>query len=401
MKREKDGADPSRLQVNPGERPHRVLIFRGFPVVCLRRSPVAALGSQYTARVMLTSKLNLMLELKNLSKRFQLYEPNAVNDLSLEVNIGELLALLGPSGCGKTTMLRILAGLERADAGSLNMEGQIWQDGKSFLEPEKRGVGLVFQDYALFGHLNVLNNVLFGLHGQPKTAALERAHGMLERVGLSGLERRFPHELSGGQQQRVALARALAPQPRLLLLDEPFSNLDAALRSSTRAEVKSILKAAGVTTLLVTHDQEEALSFADTIALMRAGRLEQIGTPREMYLEPRTAFSARFMGRTNLLEGSANGVNAETALGVLELSEMASGPVRLSLRPEQLKFAESGLEVRIGDAEYLGTHTLYTCLLTSSTGTLSLEVRDTTSRTLERGDLARVRVKGVARVLQG
>ena len=338
-----------------------------------------------------------MLTLDHLSKRFEFHEPNAVNDLSLEVGRGELLALLGPSGCGKTTTLRILAGLEQADRGTVSLDGQIWQDETNFLEPSRRGVGLVFQDYALFGHLNVLQNVLFGLHGQSRSVALEQANGMLELVGLTGLERRLPHELSGGQQQRVALARALAPQPRLMLLDEPFSNLDAALRSSTRGEVKRILRAAGVTTILVTHDQEEALSFADRIALLRAGQLEQIGTPREMYTEPRTAYCARFLGRTNLLEGDAHGLNADTILGRLELSESAHGPVWLSLRPEQLEFSDSGLEVQVRDAEYLGTHTLYTC---SRLETL-LEVRDTTASPLEPGDPARVRVIGVARVLHG
>jgi len=338
-----------------------------------------------------------MLTLHHLSKRFHADQPNAVNDLSLEVKRGEMLALLGPSGCGKTTTLRILAGLERADRGTVSLDGQIWQDETSFLEPSRRGVGLVFQDYALFGHLNVLRNVLFGLHGQPKNAALERANRMLELVGLVGFESRLPHELSGGQQQRVALARALAPQPRLMLLDEPFSNLDAALRSNTRGEVKRILRAAGVTTLLVTHDQEEALSFADQIALLRAGELEQIGTPREMYTEPRTAYCARFLGRTNLLGGDAHGLNADTILGKLELSESTHGPAWLSLRPEQLEFSDAGIEVQVRDAEYLGTHTLYTC---SRSDTL-LEVRDTTGRTLEPGDPARVRVNGVARVLHG
>ncbi len=338
-----------------------------------------------------------MLTLQHLTKRFHPDSLNAVNDLSLEVESGEMLALLGPSGCGKTTTLRILAGLERADAGTLSLDGQIWQDDAHFLEPEKRGVGLVFQDYALFGHLSVLRNVLFGLHGQPKSAALERAHGMLELVGLVGFEGRLPHELSGGQQQRVSLARALAPQPRLLLLDEPFSNLDAALRSSTRGEVKRILRVAGVTTILVTHDQEEALSFADRIALLKAGQLEQIGTPRQMYTEPRTAYCTRFLGRTNLLEGDAYGVSADTPIGALELSESAHGPVWLSLRPEQLEFSDSGIEVQVREAEYLGPHTLYTC---SRLETL-LEVRDATGRTLEPGDLVRVRVNGVARVLKG
>ncbi|MBC7645976.1 MAG: ABC transporter ATP-binding protein, partial [Pseudopedobacter sp.] len=192
-------------------------------------------------------------------------------------------------------------------------------------------------------------------------------------------------------------ARALAPQPRLMLLDEPFSNLDAALRSSTRAEVRSILKGTGVTTVLVTHDQEEALSFADRIALMRAGRLEQVGTPREVYAAPRTVFCASFLGRTNLMQGQAQGLSATTALGTLELSEPAQGLVMLSLRPEQLELGESGVVVVVQDMEYLGTHTQYTCTL----GNMRLEVRSAAGCPLERGDYTRVRVNGVARVMHG
>lgn len=352
-----------------------------------------------------------MLELSHLTKRYHPNHPPVVDDLSLNVETGEMLALLGPSGCGKTTTLRMIAGLEGADGGTLTLGGQTWMDQNTFLAPEKRGIGMVFQDYALFPHLNVLQNVLFGLHQHPKKAALERAHYILSLVGLSVFERRFPHQLSGGQQQRVSLARALAPQPRLMLLDEPFSNLDAALRSSTRSEVRTILKAAGVTTVLVTHDQEEALSFADRIALMRAGKLEQVGTPREVYAAPRTAFCASFLGRTNLIQGHAHGTSASTPLGAVELSETATGLTMLSLRPEQLEFCEVelGVEVRVQDLEYLGTHTVYTCILADSRGTeghsrqpTTLEVRDTTQGPrLERGDLARVRVNGVAQVLRG
>ena len=338
-----------------------------------------------------------MLELSHLTKRYHPNHPPVVDDLSLTIVSGEMLALLGPSGCGKTTTLRIIAGLEGADGGTLSLDGQTWMNQNTFLEPSRRGVGMVFQDYALFPHLNVLQNVLFGLHGRPQKEALEQAQHILNLVGLSVFTRRFPHELSGGQQQRVSLARALAPQPRLMLLDEPFSNLDAALRSSTRAEVRSILKGTGVTTVLVTHDQEEALSFADRIALMRAGRLEQVGTPREVYAAPRTVFCASFLGRTNLMQGQAQGLSATTALGTLELSEPAQGLVMLSLRPEQLELGDSGVVVVVQDMEYLGTHTQYTCTL----GNMRLEVRDTAGCPLERGDYTRVRVNGVARVMHG
>jgi len=255
--------------------------------------------------------------------------------IDLEVYPGEILALLGPSGCGKTTLLRVIAGLEGPDAGRVLLAGREI----TLLPPERRGIGFVFQDYALFPHLTALGNVAFGLKGEDRW---ERARRALERVGMTLFQDRKPGELSGGQQQRVALARALAPGPRLVLLDEPFSSLDAGLRAATREEVRKVLKEAGTTALLVTHDQEEALSFADRLGVMRGGRLLQVGTPEEVYLRPKTPFVAQFLGRTNLLPGEGKGRWAETCLGPVPLAEPAFGPLLLSLRPEALKLHPPG-----------------------------------------------------------
>jgi iron(III) transport system ATP-binding protein len=274
-----------------------------------------------------------LLELEGIQKRFGGLE--VLKGVNLALYPGEILALLGPSGCGKTTLLRVVAGLEAPEGGWVLLEGK----DITHLPPEKRGIGFVFQDYALFPHLTALGNVAFGLKGKDR---LEKALKALDRVGMTLFKDRRPHELSGGQQQRVALARALAPGPKLVLLDEPFSSLDAGLRESTREEVRRILKETGTAALLVTHDQEEALSFADRIGVMRGGRLEQVGTPEEVYLRPKTPFVAQFLGRTNLLPGEARGRYAETCLGRVPLLEPAHGPVLLSLRPEALRLSPPG-----------------------------------------------------------
>ncbi len=318
------------------------------------------------------------LELRHLSKRFSARPrgpelPAVVDDLNLQVAPGELLTLLGPSGCGKTTTLRLIAGLEEPDSGA------VWISGRNmtapFRPPERRGVGLVFQDYALFPHLSVLGNVLFGLRTLPRAERLPRARETLSLVGLTVFESRMPHQLSGGQQQRVALARALAPRPGLLLLDEPFSNLDAQLRHATRQEVRAILRRSGVAAILVTHDQEEALAFSDRIALMRAGHLEQIGTPQEIYTRPRTAFVASFLGRSNLLSGTVQAGVARTLLGPVPLEDLEAGAQEggavpdglqmISVRPEHLAFTDdpSGAEAVIVAREFGGHAVTYTLSL--------------------------------------
>ncbi len=280
-----------------------------------------------------------MLSVSCLSKRFADGALPVVNGLSFEVEAGETFALLGPSGCGKTTALRCIAGFERPDGGTVALGGRALVGDGPPVPPERRGIGFVFQDYALFPHLSVRDNVLFGLGALPRAERGERADDVLRLVGLSGFEQRQPHALSGGQQQRVALARAVAPRPRLLLLDEPFSNLDALLRQELRERVRALLKREGMTALLVTHDQEEALSFADRVAVMQNGRIDQTGTPEEIYATPRTLFVAQFLGRTNLLLTQAEGTEADTVLGRLRLHRPAQGTVLLSIRPEHLALA--------------------------------------------------------------
>lgn len=338
-----------------------------------------------------------ILETLNLGKSYALGLPPVLEGLSLRVEAGELVTLLGPSGCGKTTTLRLIAGLETPDTGSIRIAGR--EVTAPPLPPERRGVGLVFQDYALFPHLTVLGNVCFGLHALPRAARVARARETLALVGLTVFESRLPHQLSGGQQQRVALARALAPRPALLLLDEPFSNLDAQLRHSTRQEVRAILRRSGTTTLLVTHDQEEALAFSDRLLVMRAGQVEQVGPPQEVYARPRTAFVANFLGRSNLLSGTAVGLTARTALGDVPLAEAAQGPVLVSVRPEHLAFArpgEDGTPVTILAREYKGHDVTYTVRL----GNQELLVHDASGEMWPEGEGARVRVTRAARAVR-
>ena len=268
----------------------------------------------------------------------------AVDDVSLEVAPGELVCLLGPSGCGKTTVLRIAAGLERLQTGRVLLEGEVAADGKISLPPEKRSVGLVFQDYALFPHLSVTDNVMFGLSGVAAPERTARAREALRQVGMLEYAEAFPHMLSGGQQQRVALARALAPHPRIMLLDEPFSGLDTALRNEVRDEALHILKGHGAATLMVTHDPEEAMFMADRIALMQKGRIAQVGTPTELYFEPTSAFAAAFFGDINRFEARVEGRSVPTPVGDIPAEGFADGTrVEVLIRPEGLQL-RSGLE---------------------------------------------------------
>ncbi|HMQ35809.1 MAG TPA: ABC transporter ATP-binding protein, partial [Chloroflexaceae bacterium] len=257
------------------------------------------------------------LAVQGVSKRYGTLV--AVDAVDLGLAPGQFMALLGPSGCGKTTLLRLIAGFEQPDAGVISVGGRtVVSPCGAGLPPEQRSVGMVFQDYALFPHLSVEQNVAYGLGRSPERAA--RAADLLALVGLEGAGRRLPHQLSGGQQQRVALARALAPRPALLLLDEPFSNLDAGLRQAVRAEVRQILRREGVSALFVTHDQEEALSLADVVAVMLGGRVAQVARPRELYERPATREVAAFVGAANFLPGEADGATASCAFGTLALA---------------------------------------------------------------------------------
>ncbi|WP_165774593.1 ABC transporter ATP-binding protein [Candidatus Viridilinea mediisalina] len=285
----------------------------------------------------------------------------------MQIQQGEILALLGPSGCGKTTILRLIAGFERLDRGEIRLGEQLVASREVWLPPERRKVGMVFQQHALFPHLDVGANVAFGLRS---SAAVRRARvaELLELAGLAGMERRMPHQLSGGQQQRVALARALAPNPAVLLLDEPFSNLDADLRVSLRAQVRHILKQLGTTALFVTHDQEEALFMGDRVGVMRAGRLEQLCDPRELFLAPATRFVAEFIGVTNFLPATVHPAYLETELGRLEQT-LALGPgstIELVVRPDDLELVASPQgNARIAERIFRGGEYLYEVELAS------------------------------------
>lgn len=246
----------------------------------------------------------------------------AVNQVSLDLAKGEILALLGPSGCGKSTLLRLIAGFERPDEGTVEIGGRVVASPTHMTPPEQRGVGMVFQDYALFPHLTVEQNVAFGLTRLNRRQRAQRTAELLEQVGLQGLGKRYPHELSGGQQQRVALARAMAPDPTVILLDEPFSNLDASLRQQMRDQVRRILKTAGSTAVIVTHDQKDAFVVADRVAVMNQGQLLQIGTAKELYTRPVNEFVASFVGHSNMLRGRFNAAEGciATELGALPCS---------------------------------------------------------------------------------
>ena len=275
----------------------------------------------------------------------------AVDNASFDIARGELFALLGPSGCGKTTLLRLIGGLETPDAGELRVAGRELNGPTTFVPPEKRNVVMVFQDFALFPHMTVAKNVGFAV---PRGTGKGRVDGLLELVGLRGLGKRMPHELSGGQQQRVALARALAAEPGLILLDEPFSNLDPAIRQRVRTEVRELLHEVGMTAIFVTHDQDEALSLADRVAVMIHGRILQVGSPREVYTEPGSREVAEFIGQPNFLQGEAIGGWATCALGRFHVA-VPDGPCDVMVRAEHIALSETkGVPAKVIENEYFG-----------------------------------------------
>lgn len=261
----------------------------------------------------------------------------AVNDAELTIRAGEVVCLVGPSGCGKTTLLRVAAGLETLQEGRVTIGGAVMADDRGSVSPENRNVGLVFQDYALFPHLTVRGNIAFGLQKHSTSERDQLVAQALERTGMGGYAKTYPHQLSGGQQQRVALARALAPRPRVVLLDEPFSGLDTSLRHRVRDQAAQILRDSGIATLMVTHDPEEAMYLADRIAVMDKGRIRQVGTPDEIYLKPADAFVAAFFGDVNRFEGVVESGYVDTAVGRVVVNGNAPGEkVDVLIRPEAL-----------------------------------------------------------------
>ena len=284
----------------------------------------------------------------------------AVDDLTLSVAPGEILGLLGPSGCGKSTTLRLAAGLESLQQGEVRIGGQVMASAGVDVPTERRHVGMVFQDHALFPHLSVSDNITFGLGHLAAAERRSRAALWAERLGLGPHLQAYPHQLSGGEQQRVALARALAPEPRVMLLDEPFSSLDSRLRDQIRDETVAVLKQAGTATLLVTHDPEEAMRMGDRIALMQAGRIEQIDTPDRIYAMPATPFAARFLSETNEIPGHVQGGRLQTPLGAVAAPQMTDGAAAiLMFRPEALqeqREGDGGIALTVERATALGAY---------------------------------------------
>jgi iron(III) transport system ATP-binding protein len=315
---------------------------------------------------------SVILKVSEVTKQFASNHLPAVNKVSFELRKGELLGLLGPSGCGKTTLLRMVAGFEKPNDGRIELAGQVVSGDGFWVVPERRHTGMVFQDYALFPHLTVADNIAFGLKSKKprlnRAAIKQRVAEILSLVGLSKLEKRYPHELSGGQQQRIALGRALAPQPELILLDEPLSNLDVQVRERLRHEIRTILKRTNTAAIFVTHDQEEAMAIADTIGVMHSGNLEQIDTPENLYIQPQSKFVAEFVTQANFVEAKREKDNIwMTEFGELELDIPASCDIgELMFRQEDVILSpDEKSPTIIQEREFLGREYRY-CLQTPS-----------------------------------
>ncbi|MBF2055807.1 MAG: ABC transporter ATP-binding protein [Cyanobacterium sp. T60_A2020_053] len=315
--------------------------------------------------------VSTILKVSGVTKSFSPHQAPAVNNVSFSLREGELLGLLGPSGCGKTTLLRMIAGFDKPNEGEIELGGEMVTGAGCWVVPEKRGAGMVFQDYALFPHLTVEENIAFGLKTKkPRPSALQikqRVKEILHLVGLEGFAKRYPHELSGGQQQRIALARALAPQPKLILLDEPLSNLDVQVRERLRHEIRNILKSTNTSGIFVTHDQQEAMAIADTIGVMQKGVLEQIDSPESLYTQPLSRFVAEFVTNGNFLEAVKEGDIWRTEVGAWQLETPFQGSeAEIMFRQEDiLLYPDDNSSTTIQEREFLGREYRY-CLETSS-----------------------------------
>ncbi len=309
-----------------------------------------------------SSPEHLAIRARSLTKRYG--EAVALDDFNLDVWSAGILTLVGPSGCGKTTALRVIAGFESPEHGTVDIRGRQVVGPDAMVPPERRRVGMVFQDYALFPHMTVAKNVAYGVAS--KTDRRRRVRDSIEMVGLAGLEDRLPSELSGGQQQRVALARALAPNPDVILLDEPFSNLDASLRERVRRDLRDILKEAKATAVFVTHDQEEALAMSDMVAVMRNGRVVQAATPRELYTAPVDAWVAGFLGDADFIPGYAHQGRVDTPVGAFATPH--EGKVTVMLRPEDISvIPDPDGDAVVVDREFFGHDQLITVTLPGGT----------------------------------
>lgn len=309
-----------------------------------------------------------IIELIRVSKTYPNSKLPAAVDVSLKVAQGEVLALLGPSGSGKTTLLRLIAGFEAPDEGMILLKGNIVSEQGVALPPEKRGVGMVFQDYALFPHLNVAENIAFGLCRMSYPEKKKKVCNILEMVGLSDFAKRYPHELSGGQQQRIALARALAPDPGVILLDEPFSSLDPDMCGRMREDVSAILRKTGSTAVLVTHDHEEAFSMADKVALLREGHLEQLDTPEGIYHTPLSPFVADFVGKADFIEGVVEGDKIVTEIGCLDNTTAFTegAEVMVMIRPDDIDLRPNSKgHATVLDRQFRGSENHYRVRLSS------------------------------------
>jgi iron(III) transport system ATP-binding protein len=294
------------------------------------------------------------LEIEAVNHRYGV--KTVLSDVSFQVSPGEIVALLGQSGCGKSTLLRIIAGVERQSEGQIYLDKRCIASSTAFTPPEKRGIGLMFQDYALFPHLNILENVAFGLRALPRKEALAAAHSAIGRVGLEHHAFHYPHSLSGGEQQRAALARAVAPRPGVFLMDEPFSGLDRRLRDSVRDETLAVLRETNATSIIVTHDPEEAMRMADRIVLMRLGRIVQTGSPMDLYTNPNSLFTARFFSEMNEIPAEVKNGVASCALGNFDARHLADGPAVVALRHTGLRLLPrgQGVAARVQSCRFLG-----------------------------------------------